>query len=249
VQRAGKPAATLRDQGDVLEIRLLGQAGLTVNGGPVKLAKRTTTLSLLAYLILHRATAVPRSSLAYTLFPDETEESALAELRRYLYLTGKALPTLDRASWIHVEGETVQWNASAPCRVDVIEFELGVGQVATRANAVSLYAGDLLEEVYDDWIISERERLRGLCLDALAELVAAHREVREHSRALAYAHQLLRLDPWREDIVRSAISLRYEAGDSAGALAEFARFATSPRCPRRSRCAMRFSETTRCREP
>jgi DNA-binding SARP family transcriptional activator/tetratricopeptide (TPR) repeat protein len=218
--------AIVRDEGDVVELRLFGQAGLTANGAPVKLARRITTLSLLGYLVLHRGTPVSRLSLAYTLFPDDTEEGALAELRRYIYLTGKALPALDRSSWIRVDGETVQWNASAPCRVDVIEFEQSVGHVATRAQAVSLYAGDLLEEVYDDWVVVERERLRGLCLSALADLVATHREKREHSRALTYAHQLLALDPWREDIVRSAMSVRYEAGDSAGALAEFARFAT-----------------------
>jgi DNA-binding SARP family transcriptional activator len=215
----------VRAETELLQITLFGQASLVVNGVALKLAKRATTLSLLACVILRRGAPVARSSLAYALFPDQSEEEALAELRRYLYLTNKALPGLPRDTWLLVEGETVRWNADAPCRIDVVEFERKILAAETRAEAVGLYTGELLEEIYEDWIVGERERLRGLCLDALAQLVREYRAARDYARGLASAQQLLRLDPWREDIVRVEMSLRYEAGDAAGALDTFARFA------------------------
>ncbi len=192
----------------------------------MKIAKRATTLALLGYLVLHRKAPVSRTTLAYKLFPDQTDENAFAELRRYLYLAGKSLPTIDNQSWILADTETVQWNANAPSSVDVIDFERTVGDPAAREQAIELYAGDLLEELYDDWVVGERERLRALFLDALAHLISTYRDARDHSRALGYAHTLLRFDPWREDIVRAAMSVRYEAGDSAGATAEFIHFSS-----------------------
>src|ERR1700684_1207392 len=120
----------------VSELRLFGHAGLWVDGAPLKLAKRTTTLSLLGYLVLHRNAPVPRTTLAYTLFPDETEEAAFGELRRYLYLTGKLVPA-GGEQWIRADSETLQWNAQASCHVDVIAFEDAVGHATTQADAVA----------------------------------------------------------------------------------------------------------------
>ena len=61
--------------------------------GPLKFAKRSTTLAMLAFLVLESAVRPSlRDSLAYVLFPDMDEVGALEELRRYLYLAAKALP-------------------------------------------------------------------------------------------------------------------------------------------------------------
>ena len=95
--------------------------------------------------------------------------------------------------------------------------------------AIGVYEGDLLPEVYDDWIVAARERLRTLHLNALAALVVQSRSARDFSRAIGYAQQLLAQDPWREDTVRQLIAARYELGDSAGAIAEYERFAHSTR--------------------
>ena len=107
----------------------------------------------------------------------------------------------------------------------MVEFEAALRDPERVDEAIALYGGDLLAEIYDDWVTSERERLRSLCLDALATLARTRRAERDFSRSLAAAAHLLTLDPWREDIVRLAMSVRYESGDAAGALAEYARFA------------------------
>jgi DNA-binding SARP family transcriptional activator len=208
-----------------LEIRLFGNADARVAGVPVKFAKRSTTLAMLAMLVLRRGHAMTRESLAFTLFPDAEEGAALAELRRYLYLASKALPERAGDPWLIVDAETVRWNDAAGAFVDVVAFEHFAAEPATHDRAIELYAGDLLEDIYEDWVVAERERLRSRYLAILSESIARHRAARDFPSAIASAKRLLATDPWREDAVRSLLAARYESGDSAGALAEYESFA------------------------
>lgn len=212
----------------MLDVHLLGQARICVDGAPLKLAKRGLTLAMLAYLVLHRRHPVAREFLAFTLFPDADEENALAELRRYLYLLQKALPQA-RVPWFLSDNETVRWNPDAAARIDVYEFESLASQPDSLGAAVEAYDGDLLPEIYDDWVLADRERLRSLFLNALSTLVLQERSKRDYAAAVRYAQRLLTHDPWREDVLRQLMAARYEMGDATGALAEFDRFARSAR--------------------
>ncbi|MGA8574095.1 MAG: AAA family ATPase [Candidatus Cybelea sp.] len=209
----------------MLEVRLFGQADIRYNGTPVKFAKRSSTLAMLALLVLKRGLAVSRETLAFTLFPESDEASALAELRRYLYLANKALPPQEGEPWILGDAETVRWNDAAGAFVDIVEFERLSAERNTQQHAVELYTGDLLENVYEDWVLAERERLRTRYLGLLDELIDRYRSERSFSDAIACAKRVLSADPWREDTLRSLVAIRYESGDTAGALAEYDRFA------------------------
>jgi len=220
-----KQAWAVRDKTAGLELRLLGQANALVDGAPIKLAKRATTLALLAFIALRRGRPVARNFLAFTLFPDADEDTALGELRRYLYLANKALPAHDSEPWLVVDGDTVAWHGGSAVLVDATRFEELAGQPAARAQAVDLYTGDLLEELYDDWVITERDRLRSIYLQTLEQLIDEHRSARDFQRALTYAQRLVTADSWREDGLRQVMAMRYALGDSSGAVAEYERFA------------------------
>lgn len=209
----------------LLDIRLFGQPNISAGGTPAKLARRATTIAMLAFLILRRNQPVTRSFLAFTLFPDHDEEQALSELRRYLYLAVKALPPAAGEPWLTIDADTVRWNERSGAFVDVIEYERLARADATHAEAVELYAGDLLEDVYDDWVVVERERLRSTYLTILSDLVERYRSARDYPRAIAFANRLLVADPWREDVVRQLMGIRYASGDASGALATCDRFA------------------------
>ena len=104
------------------------------------------------------------------------------------------------------------------------EFEHLAAAPDQLEGAAACYTGDLLETVYDDWIFFERERLLNQYFDILTRLVFHHRAGRDYPRAIAFAHQLLARDPFREDALRQLISIRYESGDRAGAIQEFKTF-------------------------
>ncbi len=154
-----------------LEIRLLGQADVIAGGRSIKFAKRATTLALIAFLALRPDQSIARDFLAYTLFPDQGDESALADLRRCLYLTTKALPAPVDAPWLLIDSETVRWNTASGASVDALHFDRLARDPSTDAQAIEIYRGDLLEDLYDEWIVVERERLRTRYLQILGGLI------------------------------------------------------------------------------
>jgi DNA-binding SARP family transcriptional activator len=221
----GRARTLVAAPGGQLDIRLFGQASLRVDGSPVKFAKRNRTIAMLARIILQRGAPLSREALAYSIFPDDDEGTAVAELRRYLYLAGKALPERDGEPWLIADSETVRWNMETGATIDVIAFEELARDPRSYERAFELYTGDLLEEIYDDWIVAERERLRARYLTILDESLARHRSERQYPAAIECAKRILGIDPWREDTLRALMSTRYAAGDTAGALAEYERFA------------------------
>jgi DNA-binding SARP family transcriptional activator len=210
--------------GPKVRVQLFGQFQIWVDGVPSKLSAPPKGLPLLAYLILHAKQAVSRDALAFTMWPDDTEEHARANLRRHLHYLSRAQPANDDQPWLVVDAERVQWNTRADAWVDVLEFERLVALPHGRSQSVDLYAGDLLEELYDDWLFAPRERLRNAYLAALAELVVDCRSRRDLLDAQRYAQLILAHDPWREDALRHLMTLRYERGDRSGALKSFAEF-------------------------
>lgn len=210
---------------DVLDVRLFGHPQFLASGVAIKLPNRSVTVPLASYLLLNGPKAVSRAVVAFTLWADEPEARALAELRRYVYLLNKTLPEREsREPWIAATDDLVWWNGDGATRLDVAEFERAIA-ANDLEGAVALYTGDLLEGSYDDWIVAHRERLRSTYLGALSGLIAKYRDAREFRRAADYAAQLLAADPWREEVVRLLMACRYELGDGAGALATFEAFA------------------------
>jgi len=209
----------------MLRIHLLGHLQILVDGSQWKLTARPKTLPLWAYLLLHRAGPVSREAVTFTLWPDETETAARANLRRHLHgLQRKLPPASPNQPWLLVDAAEVQWNPAADFWLDVAEFERLSSEDGSLAGAVALYAGDLLQDVYEDWLFYERERLRALYQADLAQLIRIGRSCGDYARAIAWAQQLLRHDPLHEDAMRQLLALRYESGDRTGAVAEYHRF-------------------------
>jgi predicted ATPase/DNA-binding SARP family transcriptional activator len=196
------------------------------DGQVLKFSARPRTSPLLAYLLLQRSRPVERKSLSFILWPDESEAAARVNLRRHLYQLQHALPPAAAGlPWLLNESDTIQWNPAADFWLDIAEFERLSTSVETLAAAANLYRGDLLEDVYDDWLFYDRERLRSLYFTDLSQLIARRRTLRDYPAAIAYAQQLLKYDPLREDTLRQLLSLSYEAGDRGGALQIYKRFA------------------------
>ncbi|HEY2474468.1 MAG TPA: AAA family ATPase [Candidatus Cybelea sp.] len=206
-----------------LEVRLLGQVEITVDGKPFRLATPRKSLQLLAYILMHRAAAVSRDYLAFLLWPDEEEGVARGRLRSTLSDLLKVLPQ-PGADFIGISSEEVWWSGEVDLRLDVDAFSEAAKDPERLEEAATLYRGDLLPELYDEWLYGFRERFRNVYLTVLTQLVTALRKRGEFTRAIEVARKVLEADPWREDIVRRIVALRYESGDAAGAISEYHAF-------------------------
>jgi DNA-binding SARP family transcriptional activator len=205
-----------------IRIALFGQPRVLSNDGTHEYLLPRKTLNVLAYLILNRRRAPTRDTIAFALFPDDDEETARGALRRNLSYLLQTLP--DGRRFIDADTERIAWKLDAPAHVDVLAFEQAVGE-GRDADAIAEYAGGLLPTIYDEWTTPDRERLRDAFHNALSRTIALDRSRRNYDAATATARRLLDDDPWREDIVRQLMAVRYEGGDRAGALSAFERFA------------------------
>ena len=127
--------------------------------------------------------------------------------------------------------DTLGFNADSDALIDVARFEaavtegrgpeLGQDGAARLTDGVLLYRGDLLEGMYHDWVVRERERLLHLYLSALSRLVDWHRRTGDHDSALRYARLILDRDPLREDAHQAIIEIHGEAGRRTAALRQY----------------------------
>ncbi|UXC37800.1 tetratricopeptide repeat protein [Cupriavidus gilardii] len=192
------------------------------DGTPLPLSARKAR-AVLAYLALADGRPQPRDKLAALLWPDSHAEQARTSLRQ-------ALSAVRRA----VEGYPVVLSdadrvALCGVAVDVVAFEdhLRAATPDALEAAVALYRGDLLEgfdaaaPTFDHWLAVERERLRGLALQALARLVDRHEQAGELDRAIACATRLLTLDALQESVHRALMRLYDRQGRQALALKQY----------------------------
>ncbi len=200
----------------LLEVRLFGVPRLLYRGAPLEFRAPLRALLLLAHLVVERA-AVPRKRIAFALWPDDTEEAALSNMRRHVGLLEATLPQTDEP-WIRKDRVNIAWSAGTRAYVDVIAFRELSTDAKRMVDAVDLYMGSFIETSDDEWVVAQRERFHGLALDMLATLVARSREAQNVSEALAFAQRALRLDPFREDFLRDVMWLRHASGDRIGAL-------------------------------
>lgn len=202
-------------------IRFFGRPGFTYDL-PWDNTLPPRCLSALAFMLLHRDREISRDAMAFSLWPDVPEEEARANLRRSLYLLQRWLPEQNE-TWFFANRRYVQWNTGAAYSFDVAEYEK-LEQADRLKEAEALYSGDLLEGVEDEWIQTERERLRTKHLDVLRRLTALLRDSGDIQAAIAAVQKALSIDPWQETFVREIIQLRALTGDRAAALREYRAF-------------------------
>src|SRR4051794_8382705 len=176
----------------VLGIRLLGDLELRADGRPLPPLDSGRAESLLAYLLLNRHGPQSRERIAALLWPESAGAQARTNLRHVLHNLRRGLGASDR--YLQATPRTLRWAADESCWLDVEAFESAVAAGDDRA-AVDLYRGDLLANHHDEWLDSERQRLRGRLGEALYRMA----ENSEPTAAIGCAERLLRLDPLAEE--------------------------------------------------
>jgi DNA-binding SARP family transcriptional activator len=182
-----------------------------------------TTQSLFAYLVLHAGQAIDRRRLAFLFWPKGTESAARRNLRQYLHRIRRALEPIDESGeMLQTAGHYVQLLLPDDCFVDVRAFEAALGgRGASLQTAVSLYKGDLLEDIYDDWVQPERERLAQLYRETLVRLIGELEQAGDLQTAVSYAEQFLAAEPLLEHAHVRLMQLYYRLGDRGRVAQQF----------------------------
>ncbi|OHV31761.1 hypothetical protein BCD49_05575 [Pseudofrankia sp. EUN1h] len=230
---------------DVLEVRLLGAFEVRSGGTPVVMTSLRAQ-SLLAYLALRRGAPQRREQVAFLLWPDSTEQQARTNLRHVLHTLRALLPAADRHVEVTAQTLSLREFSADLTAFDAAEAASGAsaGSSATGSSATAgsgetahsgeddadadaleglrlaadLYAGDLLDGWYDEWLIADRERYRQRVMAVLARLVPLLEGRGEIDAAVGYAERARQHDRLAEPPYRWLMRLYDAQGDRARAV-------------------------------
>ena len=218
-----------------LEISLLGGFQLRRDGALLEPIALRAGRSLLAYLVMNRERPHTRDLLAGTFWPDLPDARARRRLSQALWQVQARITHGEdpQRRLLATTGDTVGINPGADFWLDVDEFEWTLEQAAPAAvtsrsqeadllaAAVRLYRGDLLEGMYDDWAVPDRERLSERFLGALERLTDLVMSRGDYETALIHARHLAQLAPMREEAHQRVMRLAVLLGRHNDAIRQY----------------------------
>jgi DNA-binding SARP family transcriptional activator len=199
-----------------IELRLLGSFHAKIGSVEVTSWTGTKGREILQFLACRPDRSAARDALIEAFWPGIDPDTG----RRRLHVTLHGLrcdlaAATDQSLIVWLDG-AYHLAPGGEVWVDVLEFEALVarafhlhrrGALTDAANLIirarELYVGDLLENtVQPEWSVFRRENLRMLLLDSLDLLLGLYFRRSEHESTVDVAHDLLRLEPHREDVHR-----------------------------------------------
>ncbi len=198
---------SLADMTPSWRIEMLG--GLRVYRDDRLIAKFATQKAamLLARLAMPPGRHHSREELAELLWPESEPETSRHNLRQSLSSLRRQLePPGIPASSVLLADRTNLCLQSTVISTDVAEFEAAL-RAGNLGLAAAIYHGIFLPGFYDDWVITERERLAHDYLETLRHLIAAYDHEGAYERALSYARRAVSLEPDDEEMQHSVIRL------------------------------------------
>ncbi len=214
------PAAALpltppaeKDAGTRLSAYTLGNFRLSINDENLLEIPSGRGLAVLKFLLANQNQEVPREVLMDTLWRDAAPSSARNRLNVALHSLRSALRSRTQTPIILFKDGNYFFNTDIQVWTDFEEFErhLRAGRKLEAAGqlpeaiieyeiAASLYQGDFLEEdLYEDWPVLTRERLRVAYLDVLDRLSQIYFSRNQYAACVALCQQILERDNCRED--------------------------------------------------
>jgi DNA-binding SARP family transcriptional activator len=196
-----------------LSASTLGNFRLTLNDNKLLESPGGRSLAVFKLLLADPAHVVPREVLMDTLWRDAEPNSARNRLNVSLHSLRAALRSLTKIPIILFGEGNYFFNPDVQVWVDFEEFERHLqagrqleasgqlpGAITEYEIAASLYQGDFLEDdLYDDWPVLTRERLRVAYLDVLDRLSQIYFSRSQYAACVALCQQILERDNCRED--------------------------------------------------
>jgi len=217
----------------MLQITLFGGFRLALDDTPLPPIPSQKARSLLAFLVCHANQDHTRALLVGHFYPELPEANARRRLSQALWQIRHTLHQQGLTQPLFItNGDTVRWQRDLPYKLDIVTFEEQLA-AATQGDpplhrrldaltaAANLYGGDLLDGLYDEWILPLRERLRARYATLLDELIQHHKAQGAYAHSLHYAQQSLLLNPLQEAAHREIMRLCHLLGRTNEALQQY----------------------------
>ncbi|MEM7132919.1 MAG: tetratricopeptide repeat protein [Chloroflexota bacterium] len=217
-----------------LTLQWLGTPQIELEYNPVHI-EQAKPVALLAYLSTSQGRQ-PRDVLATMFWPELGQTDARGNLRHVLWSLRKAIGH----QWFEADRNSIGLLPGSDVHVDVVTYAKRGTLLADDTEVVNsshihqlmelaaLYRGDFLagftlpdSSEFEEWCYFRRETLRQQQTRLLTKLVAILRGREESEQSLAYARQLLLLNPLHEPTHRLLMELYVQSGQQAAALRQY----------------------------
>jgi DNA-binding SARP family transcriptional activator len=208
-----------------LKIYLLGQFKLQVSDQQIELPSRPAQ-SLLAYLVLNADVTHRREKLASLLWPDSTESNARGYLRQALWRIHKSLEGggLDWHDYLDISDISVTFDGRADYWLDAnLLLDAEEQPLEAIIETLRLYRGELLPGFYEEWVVSERDRLQVAYHQKMNLLLERLIQAERWDETLEWGEHWIRLGHAPEAAFRALIRAYAGMGDQAMVSATYQR--------------------------
>ncbi len=209
----------------MLELSALGSSVVHRDGKPVEASELRLGAKRMLFFFLAHPSATKEQIVA-ALWPDLSVAKAHSTFHFYLFQVRRLL---GGTAAITYQGGAYRLESKGYL-YDVEEFQRALAKAEKARGpqrerylreAVSLYRGDYLEDVYADWTAGLRASLQRQYFRALEELAGHYFQGGRPEEAVKCYRTLLDRDPLREDIHRHVIRGLDLMGDHAGAIGQY----------------------------
>ena len=229
----------------LLQARLFGHFELLCDGEVVHLGRNGKALAILKYLLANQARPVSQDHLMGWLWPESNLKKARWSLNSAIHGLRKLLGRCPSSSSSGGGGESVNYivleegyyrlSPAVGVATDIEDFDegyergrrlerMGRAEEAARAyeEAVALYRGDyLLEDLYEDWTMVERERLSNAHVEMLDRLAVYYMDSGQLRDSVRACYEVLEKDRCHEDSHRLLMSCYVRLGQRGRALRQY----------------------------
>lgn len=212
-----------------LEIRAFGADEVRKDGELLPASSwRSTRARALFYYILDRE-RVRKEQVGLDFWPDFSPGKVSSNFHATLWRVRQAIGNKEAIAF---EDDQYSLQASISYWYDVAEFESYIEQ-SSHANhsdteraellhqAIKLYRGDFLSDVYFIWADQRREELQKTYLEALITLAELEEKKQRYGKARDYYEKVLSLDPYRDGVHMALMNSLVQSGAPSAARAHF----------------------------
>jgi DNA-binding SARP family transcriptional activator len=196
-----------------LQVRFFGHLEILCNGEPLDLRCNGKVLAIFKYLLAHRDRQVSRDHLMEWLWPESTPKKARSSLNVAICTLRKLLSNCSASlqNCILLEEGYYRLCPTVWVVTDVEEFDSRYEQgrclektnrieaAAEYERAIELYRGEyLLDDLYEDWTMVERERLSNAYMDMLERLAVYYKQTQQLRESIQLCYRILENDRCHE---------------------------------------------------
>jgi DNA-binding SARP family transcriptional activator len=221
-----------------LQVCFFGHFQILCDDEPIHLGRNGKALTILKYLLANRSRPVSQDHLMGWLWPESNLKKARWSLNSAIHtlrkLLSRCVGTVSM-NYVSLEDGYYRLSSDVVVSTDIDEFdeyhrrgrhlerEAQMRRAATEyEKAIELYRGDyLLEDLYEDWTMVERERLANAYMDILGRLAIHYMEVDKHQESIRTCYRVLEKDRCHEDSYRLLMRCYAGLGLRARALHQY----------------------------